>query len=173
VVNIVTLTVGINTYISLADANTYFLENRIYADAWDSASDITREKALIEATKHINRQIWKGQKAIATQKLQFPRAIYCPDGYNVLFPKLILYYNSWYVEREISDEVKYATCEEALAILKAGSTQTKRAVLQAQGVKSFSVDDISETFSYGGSSKLMSIEAVEYMRKYKGGIGIC
>lgn len=168
----IALVVNTNTFISLADAGTYFT-NRIYSTLWTGTDDL-KSQALIEATKRINRQIWKGRKAVYNQTLEFPRAIYSPDGYNLLFPNTVYYLHDWYAETAISQEVKDATCEEALSILTAGTVGNKRAEFQAQGVKSFTLGNMTETYETGNKKgKMSSMDAIEIMRKYVGGVQIC
>lgn len=101
------LIVGTNTFVSLSDANTYF-DGRLYATDWDNATDTEKEGALIEATIHLNQLDYYGERADTTtpQALKFPRAnLPYIDGYQ---PS----------DSEIPTEIKNATCEEALAILK-------------------------------------------------------
>ena len=47
-----TLTIESKTFVLLDDANTYF-EDRLFADAWENASDPDKQKALIMSTKAI------------------------------------------------------------------------------------------------------------------------
>jgi len=56
------LTVGVDSYISLVDANTYF-NLRADAAAWTSASDSEKEKALATAAMLMNEIIWVGVAA--------------------------------------------------------------------------------------------------------------
>ncbi len=155
----VNLIVGTNSYVSLEDANTYFNE-RLYAEAWTSETDDDKKaRALITATRKIDRLIIKGVKADSDQTLQFPRSIYSEDT------KL------WVEESEVSQSVKDAVCEEALALLKG---IPKRVELQAQGVKSFSLGSLSENYGSGKIVKLISQEARELLQPYiAGSVYIC
>jgi hypothetical protein len=133
--------------------------------------------ALISATKKIDRQVYRGVKAVTTQTLQFPRALYVDDAYNRNIGLTIdnVHGEGWYVETAVAQAVKEACCEEAIAILKAGADANKRAELQAQGVKSYSVGNLSETFTGQSISgqKLLSLEAKDLLRPYIGGVPIC
>lgn len=107
------------------------------------------------------------------QTLQFPRAYYLGQRYNRKFGLTIdnVRGAGWYVETEVTDDVKHAECEEALAILRAGSSADKRQQLQQQGVKSFSLGNLTETYSGSGSSeKILSLEAKQLLRKYLAGV---
>lgn len=168
----VTITVGTNSYISLADAKTYF-STRLYADAWTAADDDTKSSALIMATRKIDRQKFNGQKANYDQTLKFPRAFYLGQRYNRKFGLTIdnVRGAGWYVETEVSNDVIYAVCEEAAAILRIGAAANKRAELQAQGVTSFSLGSLSENYGPGSKGeKILSVEAREYLSSYLAGV---
>ena len=77
----------------------------------------------------------------------------------------------WLVETSVSQMVKDAQVEEALSMVTSGATANKRAELQAQGVKSFKLGNLSEDYGSGtsgsiSSTKLLSTEAHELMRYY-------
>lgn len=59
-------------YLSVANAQLYFNE-RLHTDAWDDASDADKLKALIMATRAIDKLNFIGEKADPDQDLQFPR----------------------------------------------------------------------------------------------------
>jgi len=169
----INLTVGTNTYISAVDAETYF-DTRLFADAWTAASADDKAKALIMATKALDRLTLKGRKKDTTQGLEFPRC-YSYDTRNLpgdsgfaSFPD-----DGWYCEQEVPQVVCDAACEEALALLASGNDP--RRVMQRAGVKSYSLGSLSETFADGAvataSSKrgLISEEARSLMRPYLAG----
>jgi hypothetical protein len=169
----VSLVVGQNSYIDIEYATGYFSE-RLFSDPWDNANDDDKAKALIMATKKIDRQPLVGRKATAAQGLECPRSIY---SYNKNFfgdccfvtqdgGKYITNSQGWIVENEVSENIKNAVCEEALALLDFGND--KRLKLQKQGVKSFSVSKMSETYS-GTTRKLLSEEAREFLKPYLAG----
>lgn len=63
-----------DTYITLADAQTFIDAYVLDTDAWDCATDdAEREKALRAATRIIDRLRFAGHKASDSQDLQFPR----------------------------------------------------------------------------------------------------
>jgi hypothetical protein len=87
-------------YIEIDDADDYFAE-RLYVQDWTSATDANKDIALIEATKLIDRLQFRGSKVDEDQVLEFPR--YTgeePDG-----------------DETVPDDIKYACCEIALALL--------------------------------------------------------
>jgi hypothetical protein len=73
-----------NTYITLADAETYF-ESRLHKADWDSASDGDKNIALAWATRLLDSQVeWAGAKYTESQSLRWPRSsVYTSDGEDV------------------------------------------------------------------------------------------
>jgi hypothetical protein len=67
-----TITVGVNSYISVEDAWTYF-EDRLYVDDWISASTEDIKKALVMARRVIDQQQYAGERTDADQMLAWPR----------------------------------------------------------------------------------------------------
>jgi len=57
-----TLQEGINTFCTIEYAEEYF-GGKVFAEEWDEADATTKEKALKEATRRINRLKFKGIKA--------------------------------------------------------------------------------------------------------------
>lgn len=165
----VTITVGINSYLDVIEADVYF-NNRLASDTWANTNDDNKARALIMATKKIDRLAFKGTKADYKQKLQFPRALktdykHTPfshlDGTNKAYqpPPII-------VENVVSQSVKDAVCEETLALLE--NINNKRIKLQQQGVTSYSIGDLREVYS-GKLNKLLSLEALELLKPYLAG----
>lgn len=72
--------------------------------------------------------------------------------------------------QKIPQEVKLATLEQALYLLNGGG---ERAKMQAEGVKSYSIGDLSESFGEGGygGSLPISTEARGYLSKLISRIG--
>jgi hypothetical protein len=66
------LTVGTNSYITMAEAVAYF-GGRLRTEPWDFAETADREKALIHATRLLEALPWAGEKSDADQALAFPR----------------------------------------------------------------------------------------------------
>jgi hypothetical protein len=164
------ITVGTDTYISLADAETYVAGQYISTDskytAWDALSDDDKEILLKRATKLIDRQPLVGIKAVDSQTLEFPRAIQTDYNRRDL-PIVHTYFSSdWYVQTETPDEVKNAQVEIALQY---ADGVPKRVELQQQGVKSFSLGKLSESYGAGSEHRIISTEAKELLRPYLAG----
>ncbi len=129
------------SYCTTEYADEYFT-GRLCTERWGETSDADKEKALRQATKEIDRQLLRGRKTNPEQELAFPRH---PDT-------------------EIPAAVKEACCEEALAILERGNSQRRR--LQQEGVQSFSLGNMSETFAVGAGKGLLSQEAKEFLKPW-------
>jgi hypothetical protein len=67
------LTVGINSYIDLEEANSYFAD-RIDVVEWTSATDVQKEQALATSAMLLNYLQWQGTVENEHQHLAFPRA---------------------------------------------------------------------------------------------------
>lgn len=129
------------TYVTTEEAAAYFA-GRLHVEVWTSASDSEKSAALAMATRAIDRLTLKGQKADSAQTLAFPR----------------------YPDEQAPQAVKDACCEEALALLERGNSQRRK--LQAEGVQSFTLGSMSETYVPGGGKGLISQEARELLRPW-------
>ena len=145
---------GMNTFCTIEYAEEYF-GGKVFADEWDEADATTKEKALKEATRRINRLKFKGLKADSGQVLEFPRQ----------YPEVSNFAIGYVEQEEIPEEVKAATCEEALATLKYGNSARTKA--QEQNVVSVKMGDVSETYEKGNrAGKLYSKEAYILLEGY-------
>jgi hypothetical protein len=75
------LTVGTNSYISVADADVYFSE-RLHSANWTNAEDTDKEASLIQATRMLdNLFTWVGTITDPDQSLDWPRTgVYDENG---------------------------------------------------------------------------------------------
>ena len=147
------------SYCTIEEANEYFA-SRLFVDVWESADEATKEKALAMATRKIDRIPFKGKKAIEYQENAFPR---CFKYYNA-------WGSYWDCQIEVPEAIKVACCEEARAILSIGDSA--RLELQQQGVQSYNLSGMAETFKPGAGKGLLSQEAKELLAFYKtSGVG--
>lgn len=138
------LTLGTDTFITLADANTYHAA-RLHADAWTAPigtndngdpiplPDATKEAALRMATAMLNRHRYAGRITSITQALAWPRTgVTDPEGRPI-------------PSSGIPAALAHATAELALYLLRHDLTddRTRRGVLS---VRSERVGDSSITF---------------------------
>ena len=169
------ITVDTDTYISLADAETYTAENYLYTDRkrveWNKLLDNEKEILLRRAAKVIDRQPLIGIKAVSTQDMEFPRAIHTDYKRRDLPILNTHFYSDWYIQTETPDAVKHAQVEIALT---ATQDAPKRVELQRQGVKSFSLGKLSESYGSGSNNAIVSHEARELLKPYlAGSVSIC
>lgn len=133
---------AVTAYVTVEEAAAYFA-SRLHSEAWVSAADGDKQKALTMATRAIDRTPIRGRKTDASQTLAFPR----------------------YPDIEVSQAVKDACCEEAVALLERGNSQRRK--LQAEGVVSMSIGGLSETYVAGArGGGLISQEARELLRPW-------
>lgn len=136
------LVLNTNSYVSIADADTYF-ETRIDSANWVAADDELKEQALVTATSLIDDNAWIGSAVSSSQALAWPRknAIYYDDrlGLQVTI-----------AEDEVPSRVKTAIYEQALHLVDnedvlMGQTQT---------FESISVGSISLSDSNGDTTRV-------------------
>jgi hypothetical protein len=167
-----------NSYLSLEDAEAYFAA-RLRSDAWDGASESDKEKALLTACRRIEGHRLQVHRRPYGFPYDLPNALDRPaDPLAPADPDQAL---SFPRQRDldrsgafaIPDQVKQAQCEEALALLSRGAEQERRQSLQAAGVKSFTVDGLSESYESGAARQmLMSAEARSLLAPFidRGGV---
>lgn len=169
------LTVNTDTYISIADCSTYLAANYLSTDtkltAWTALTDANKEVCLRKAARIVDRQPFVGFKETTTQLMEFPRYIYTDSGmYNVSELDVRFINDDWFLQTSVPNAVKYAQCEIALELAQGSSDASERSELQAQGVKSFSLGKLSETYS-GKVNPVISSEARSMLAIFSGGGG--
>jgi len=109
-----TPTVGVNSYITNADCDTY-IEDAIHGTPWNDASEGDQDDALITAARFIDRQIWQGSKTAPSpgQPLEWPRTGLTTPGGDLV--------DSVTVPQFVID----ANCELALALINDINLQDK------------------------------------------------
>lgn len=103
-----------NSYISLADANTYFADRGV--TAWDLLDDTDQKTpALINAAEYMRRTYgrrWLGVRSTLTQRLDWPRygvlkpPAFPGDTYSDNFPGV-------YLPTQLPEEVRFAQADIA------------------------------------------------------------
>jgi hypothetical protein len=160
------LTVGTDTYISVADTDAYVAGRYVSTDAkytaWTTLSDANKEVYLRRAASIIDRQPLVGVKVFDTQTMQFPRAIHSDYRGGPSTPRLALS-GAWYVQSVVPDTVKYAQVEIALQEAVGVSA---RLAAQRDGVKSVTLGKISETYRDTADTDIPCREAKALLRPY-------
>lgn len=103
-----------NSYVSVADAQAYF-DARMHVSAWTNATTPNKELALCAATARLEQEGYTGWRYSDAQRLKWPRDG-AKDEDGVVFGPA-----------DVPDRVKFATCELALHMLAAGTTDTQAA----------------------------------------------
>ena len=98
---------GVNSYVTVAEADAYFSE-RINVAVWTEASSAIKGQALVTATQVLDEQRWIGTATSEDQALAFPRSGEYFD------PRLGA---SVYLQEAVPQRILNATCEMALHLL--------------------------------------------------------
>lgn len=152
-----------NSYVSLSDFNTYRDLYRVSADGFDRAEPDAKIRALLVATRRLERENWRGNRASSTQNLAWPRygvpkrdgalvggadpipgagaLLGYRTGYGIYSGG---YYGELWESTAIPQPVKDAQCELALAYLDGYEADT------SGGIDSFQADGISVKMAGGG-----------------------
>jgi hypothetical protein len=162
-----------NSYITTTEAADALMALRLGTASWTAAASATKIAALQHATSNIDALPFSGYKQSETQVNQFPRMyFYEPNSYSPYTSTNIeTNLNGDCVEIDTPSDVLLACALEALALIDyyATSTAAKRKTLQDQGVKSYSIGPLSETFgstSAVSSGGMKSSEAYQLLEKY-------
>lgn len=105
------LTVGTNSYVSVANADTYF-DDAIHGTTWEDADPTDKAKALVTAYRMLDRVRWAGDRTVSSQAQDWPRT-----GLTDLEGNEI---DSGSVPQFVID----AQCELALSLLSDATVQT-------------------------------------------------
>lgn len=103
------LTVGTNSYISVADATTYF-GDRLNSSTWTDATEANKSAALIQATQIIETKKYLGDRYSTSQILSWPR-------YGVYVDNIQIDGST------VPTDILSAVCELAIYLLKEDYTE--------------------------------------------------
>ena len=131
-----------NSYVTDTETTTYF-DDRLNTNVWLNATGDDRTKALLMATKRLERENWLGSRVDSTQALSWPRSdvekIDSSSGAGIGYG-YGYFSGELYLTTEIPQQVKDAQCELALSLLS-GYGQSGGST-----VKSFTADGFSVSF---------------------------
>ena len=162
-----------NSYAAVADGDAYH-DGHLYAATWTAATNATKEKALVMASRLIDGLFqFNGFKRLSTQSLQWPRRE-CrdPDNSNGVVPGLLLARGPFLDETKVPPIVVNATCELARALLVEDRTDNP----EGEGLRSMNVvGSLGLVFEPGDRQPVISsvVQAWlgrfgEYMERSKG-----
>lgn len=132
-----------NSYITVADATTYF-DNRLDASDWTAATADNKAAALITATSWLDTVDFYGDRSATTQALKWPRTDVTCDGVEA---------TAAFIPREIKD----ATCEAALALLR-NPTMLRGVVTAPGSYDEVTLGDLS--VKYRGQGEVESLQSI-------------
>jgi len=128
-----------NSYATIEEADTYHA-TILYSDAWDTATDDAKCRALVSATRMLDTWFdWVGTVASSEQRLLWPRdGAYGPNGY-------------LHTTDEIPELIIWATAEQARALLL--SDRSADSEVETQGLKSLTAGSVQLEFSENVKAK--------------------
>lgn len=126
------LIVGVNSYISAADADNYF-SDRLYTAAWDDATAAQRDSALIMAARAIDAQNFRGAITSDTQAMGWPR-----QGMTDFEGREV-------ASDTVPDAIKWAQCECALGLLAEDPADARDPAIKRMRASSVEVEYRSGT----------------------------
>lgn len=108
-----------NSYADVADSEAYHA-SRLYSDAWTTAGDVDKAKALVMATRAIDNDMdFRGYLKSQTQALKWPRLQAVRDGIGDQFQAVGIgqVLGPWWADNVIPPILIAATCEMARLLL--------------------------------------------------------
>lgn len=128
--------IGVDSYVSLADADAYIVSHYRSTNAarkrWAALEEADKEVLLVQACAAMESLPYPGRKVSTSQALAFPRL---PLQYgNAQAPPAAILHAQIETALYLTDEA-------------AQESASKRQSLRDQGVTSYSIDDLSETYS--------------------------
>jgi len=163
------LVLNSDTYISVTDTATYLdnyhLSTEVNMELWAALSAEEKDVLIRRAARIIDRQPLIGLRATYTQTMEFPRAIYTARS-GLTTTAHFWYGENAYITPTVPEEVKQAQCEIALSLV---SGDSERQTMQREGVRSFTLGKLQETFVGAANNDLLPLEAKRLLSPYMGG----
>lgn len=101
-----------NSFVTLEEANDYF-ETKLNSDEWDCLTDTQKQAILVQSTRRINSESFKGQKTNLLQSLEWPRNfIYDKDGFTIsslVIPKELIWATCELVDYYLKEDTREIT----------------------------------------------------------------
>jgi len=157
-----TITIGTDSYTTVAEADSYFADTFKNAE-WTALDAPTKEICLKMACRKMETLHFTGNKTISTQLLEFPRH-YSSKSFTVTISN---------VYDGTPQDVKNAQSELALWLYQNKNNQVLN--LQRMSIKSMSMGNESYTFSDNYNPQgIICVEASEYLDKWiRKGFKVC
>jgi hypothetical protein len=145
------LTVGTDSYVTVAEADSY-ISKSVYGSVWADSPEDQKVQALVTAARTIDRLALAGRKSYWDQTMSFPR---------ILSERL---HDNYQDPTEVPQEVKDAQCEEALSRLRRGD-DVRFGQLEL-GMSSLTIDQANETYRDTAGKGLLSQAAKEILNRW-------
>lgn len=115
-----------NSYATIAEANTY-LDDSVRAGSWEFLDDDNKARALLTATRMLDRREWQGEVADEDQTLAFPRTGLADYG-STQFPSPII---------EACIELAYELTQDAEVESQSQGKNTKKLTAGSTSIEYF------------------------------------
>lgn len=141
------------SYATVEDADAY-MDGAIHGSVWEDEDYTTKYKALVSATRMLDRQLWLGSKTDSAQLNQWPRTGTGVDGVE---------------DDAVPTDITSATIELALAFIGGSDVQNQQST--AERVRSMSAGSVSITNFRGVDTVASRFPQIvqELVAKYLGG----
>jgi hypothetical protein len=162
-----------NCYFTALTDPDEFWATRLDSDDWDDATDDQKAKALITATKMVDRQTYTGLKVDEDQAHAFPRYWRDFDGSSAAFREVL---ETIAEQSEVPQAVKDAVCVQAAWLLGETTWDRQRKRNQSHGVADVSLGRSSESYTPGASYRArnhdeLAPEAMVYLAPFIANVG--
>lgn len=156
---------GSNCYCEVTSASAYFETKVGDLSMWTDASTAQQIASLIQATRLIDANPWRGTKYYWDQRLEFPRTLF-DEGDNRFTTSLGTPYALEYAQMQ--EDVIAACAEQAFWLIKNSGVDELRE-LQDRGVKSYSesIGKISESYTFNTAGARLMADSSLLLRKYR------
>lgn len=169
------LTVGVDSYVTIEEANTYIARHYLPADErsvnWASLSDEDKEVYLLNACAELSKIKWRGVAFKAFQPLPFPRYFgnnWVFAYYDLIAPEVYIYPEL----REVPKNILSAQIEEAFE-LACPSEDTEAFEAENGKVQSYTIGHLTENYKSAQDGSVKSVikskKAQELVADYTGG----
>lgn len=136
-----------NSYVSVTEANSFIKTAIIDNTSWTSATNATKQAALMEASRDVDSRKYVGTRFFSEQHLEFPRQLKSRFPFDRTVNTTITQDLN---QRRMQRNVKEATCFQALHLLRLGG-RNRDLENQQNGIVqiSESVGPMREFIQYG------------------------
>ena len=165
------LTVGVDSYVSLEDAETLAANTMLSSDKaykfWSELSDSDKEVLLRNSCRSIDNLKFDGRRQKASQVLEFPRVHQMPSGLGYRLYIGQLYDNGLYSSQDGDGGISLVRQAQVINAVYAGyynELAEKQIAINIQGLTSRKTGPISETYNRNRNGAYSSVSDDDALR---------